>query len=332
MGSFLEKLQDIGFGNKGGPYSRQKLSGSTNYANYARARAGEEGERGVSQALALASKDGSVISFEAMNEIAEKWGPWGVTLNGVMDQAKGLNQGIEDESTKKQLTAMFKQIGEKKKDGVQITERVFQEIAENAGAGPMALQRAQDYLMKNKDTMFKKSAGESVYTRPALGGNPVEVVPGTPTAPKETAEQKRLAGQKVAQENKKNAAALRIESDKTIATWKKENPNADTLSKNEKRIRDEQVTRMAMSIEDDPDGPGAKQQVTFYNDYAGKSTSVYLWKKTPRVFGKDKEKAIRVDLPVYNGKQLTARDVQTTLSENPGMTMEQFLKAVKAIE
>ena len=105
----------------------------------------------------------------------------------------------------------------------------------------------------------------------------------------------------------------------------------DSLSINDKRILDKDLTTMSITIESDPEGPGAKQAAKFFNDYAT-GTSVYLNKKTPRSFLSDKEETIRVDLPVHDGRQITASDIRVTLADpiNKGKNLEDILRGIGA--
>jgi len=106
-------------------------------------------------------------------------------------------------------------------------------------------------------------------------------------------------------------------------------PGGRTLDQN--RLLQKDLVKMAETIDSNPSNPAVKESVEFYNNMS-EGTNVYLWKTTKRSFLSDKQEAVRVELPVYEGKQLTASDVKTTLKDNPGMTMEQLLKAIRAIQ
>ena len=106
-------------------------------------------------------------------------------------------------------------------------------------------------------------------------------------------------------------------------------PSGRTLDQN--RLLQKDLVKMAETIDSNPSNPAVKESVEFYNNMS-EGTNVYLWKTTKRSFLADKQEAARVELPVYEGKQLTASDIKTTLKDNPGMTMEQLLKAIKAIQ
>jgi len=118
------------------------------------------------------------------------------------------------------------------------------------------------------------------------------------------------------------------------AKYKKTNP--DTLGINDRRILDKDLTTMAMTLDADPVGPGAKQAAQFFNDYAV-GTSVYLNKKGKPTWGGlvgAKEETVRVDLPVdpKTGIQITASDIRKTLKEEKTLTLEKLLKMIGAIE
>jgi len=106
-------------------------------------------------------------------------------------------------------------------------------------------------------------------------------------------------------------------------------PSGRTLDQN--RLLQKDLVKMAETIDSNPSNPAVKESVEFYNNMS-EGTNVYMWKTTKRTFLGDKEEAVRVELPVYEGKQLTASDIKTTLKDNPGMTMEQLLRAIKAIQ
>jgi hypothetical protein len=75
-----------------------------------------------------------------------------------------------------------------------------------------------------------------------------------------------------------------------------------------------------------------RQQLNF-NDFATGNT-VYLWRKTKRKFLRDREETIKVDLPIFNGKQVTATDIRETMADpkNKGKTLEDLLRGLKAVE
>ena len=102
---FLDSLKEIGFGNTG--RAGRMDSGVTNFAQYQQEREGVEGKRGVSQALALAAEGGKPVSFQQMSEIAEKWAPWGVTMNDIMGAAKPMNMKLEGDQIKKEAAALM---------------------------------------------------------------------------------------------------------------------------------------------------------------------------------------------------------------------------------
>jgi hypothetical protein len=155
--------------------------------------------------------------------------------------------------------------------------------------------------------------------------------------------EKQRRQQKITQENQKSQQLITQENQrlstrnrnkdamdlfKLKAEYRRKHP--DTLKKNDRRILDERLVTMAITIENDPEGPGVKQAAKFYNDWAA-GPSVYFNKKTKSWLG-DKEEITRVELPFHNGKQLTAVDVRKTLAENKGMTLEDLLRGVGAIE
>jgi hypothetical protein len=104
-----------------------------------------------------------------------------------------------------------------------------------------------------------------------------------------------------------------------------------SLTPTDNRLIDTELVRMAMTIEDDPTGPAVKQATVFFNKYA-KGNFVYLFKKTKRSFLGEKQEAIRVDLPMRNGRQVTAQDIRDTLRDNPGKTLEVILRDLGVVE
>jgi hypothetical protein len=189
---FLDSLKEIGIGNTG---SRGRMdSGATNYAQYSQARAGVEGQRGVSQALALAAKEGKPVSFQQMNEIAEKWGPWGVTMNDVMGAAKPMNVKLEGDQIKTEAAALMGAINKltpderKSLDGPKL-QALNEKLGNTNPNTTMAVMKRMQALGGTSKT-FSASAGSSVYETKttALGGNKttlIDQVPHKPTAPKE---------------------------------------------------------------------------------------------------------------------------------------------------
>jgi len=154
---FLDSLKEIGFGNTG-PYGRMD-SGATNYANYARQRQGFESERGVTQALALAAKDGTEIPFNTQVEIAEKWG---VPLNTVIQRTKGINEGVFAEKAKKKLhTAAQLYMSDKKMNqGFVPDEKYLMKLFERAGiSDPRIMGMAKDAVVKLKDQSKTMAVG-----------------------------------------------------------------------------------------------------------------------------------------------------------------------------
>lgn len=118
---------------------------------------------------------------------------------------------------------------------------------------------------------------------------------------------------------------------KAKARWKGENP--DTLSVNDRRILDKELAIMALSIESDPTGPGTRQAAKFFNDYAT-GNYVYLFQERKRKYLSDKEETLRIDLPILNGEQITARDIRETMSlpKYKGKTLSDLLRHLGAIE
>lgn len=107
----------------------------------------------------------------------------------------------------------------------------------------------------------------------------------------------------------------------------------ETMSPNQRRLLEKDLATMAITIESDKTSPAVKQATEFFNQFAT-GNSIYLWKKTKRKFLGDKEEAVRVDLPIRDGKQITAEDIRATLADpkNQGKTLEELLIALGAIE
>ena len=85
---FMDKLKEIGLGNTG-PRGNMN-SGATNYANYAKERQSTEAQRGISQALALASKNGKQMPYTVFTDIAKKWN---VPVEMVAEPGRNINAG-----------------------------------------------------------------------------------------------------------------------------------------------------------------------------------------------------------------------------------------------
>lgn len=94
----LESLQKIGFGNVGPSGTRQ--TGASRFSEVLQQRLGIEKSRGVAQAIAAASKDGTPVSFEQMSELAEKWG---IPLREVMSRVQPINEKLEHDRSSKVL-------------------------------------------------------------------------------------------------------------------------------------------------------------------------------------------------------------------------------------
>jgi hypothetical protein len=134
-------------------------------------------------------------------------------------------------------------------------------------------------------------------------------------------------------EDKRNLAQFRHDLRKKLVGYKNTygSKKPGTMSPNQERLLEKDVASMAMTIEGAKDDPAVKQATVFFNKF-NKGNTVYLWTR-----GKDKwyggagsEEAVRVDLPVINGKQVTAADIRETRKQNPDKSLEDILKQIGA--
>jgi len=243
---FLDQLKDIGFGNTG-PYGRMK-SGATNYAEYSKERRGIESERGVSQALALAAKNGQMIPFRTQAEIAEKWG---VPLNSVIQRAKIINDDIDSTTMKKQLQSMSTlYMNEKKKNPSWVpTEKDLIRFANEVGVTNMkVLGIAKDYIVQLRDE------NKFIATRPgeritklttSIGGNVShDTIVENPAIQEKDEEWKQLPTQKIGD--------IRIERQRNKRTGKVETKVYNVAGKSqdsqEKNQIESDITSLANTI------------------------------------------------------------------------------------
>jgi hypothetical protein len=337
---FLDKLQDIGIGNRG-PYGGRE-SGAQYFGRQVDASVTNTKERGLTQALAEAAKGGK-ISFNKQIELSEMWG---IPLQEVMARSKPVNATHENTrlenfgKTAYQLVQSFK----KENPGKTITQKDVQGMMEQAGAQSAedaAYFQAAVQKIQGQAKFMKVGKNERVFPV-NLRGEPGEkaIIEPEPETPDETpaeklqrdkdlATHKQGLKPKVPEAKDKNKLAMDLF--KLKAEYKRKNP--DTMDINDRRILDEKLVTMAITIEDDPSGPGTKQAGKFYNDWA-RGPSVYLHIKTNNKWLSDTEETIRVDLPIKDGRQVTAADIRVTLADpkNRGKTLEDVLRGLGAIE
>ena len=133
----------------------------------------------------------------------------------------------------------------------------------------------------------------------------------------------------VVQAQIKGRADLARELNRLNRTYGSKAPGS--MTPNQDRLLEKDVASMAMTIEGNKSDPGIKQATVFFNKF-NKGNSVYLWKKSTNWYGGSSGEAVRVDLPIIDGQQVTAADIRETMKQNKGKTFEDILKSIGAIE
>jgi hypothetical protein len=198
---FLDKLQDIGIGNRG-PYGGRE-SGAQYFGRQVDASVTNTKERGLTQALAEAAKGGK-ISFDKQIELSEMWG---IPLQEVMARSKPVNATHENTrlenfgKTAYQLVQSFK----KENPGKTITQKDVQGMMEQAGAQSAedaAYFQAAVQKIQGQAKFMKVGKNERVFPV-NLRGEPGEkaIIEPEPETPDET-------------------PAEKLQRDKDLATYK----------------------------------------------------------------------------------------------------------------
>lgn len=144
---------------------------------------------------------------------------------------------------------------------------------------------------------------------------------GTPPSTKETPEQKRAADLKI----KKDFYEWQMNFKKNFPE-----PPSKGLNANQQRVLDQSLADAGATILNNPESEAVKPHIEFVNKYLSKEPYIYTW-VTKKGFWGEKGKAQRVDLPVKNGKQITAADIKYTI-EQERKTMNDVLTELGLME
>jgi predicted DNA-binding protein YlxM (UPF0122 family) len=190
-----------------------------------------ESERGVTQALALAAKDGKPIPFNTQAEIAEKWG---VPLNTVLQRAKAINENLEATNMKQQLHAFYNNIMTRKKadPGWQPTEKNLMMVANELRINdPRVLGMAKDAFSKIKDQkkIVPLSSGQKLVS---IGENN-EASTILEADPKEPEKDKSMI--KMQRKGRKASFPAYMVAQKKKQGWTEGQTDASSVSEKDKR-------------------------------------------------------------------------------------------------
>jgi len=183
---FLEKLQDIGIGNRGPQGNRQ--SGASSYVDYMKQLHGEAGQRALSQAMANAAKEGGSVDPKTTAELSDRFG---IPFLEAQDRVNRFNEANKIERIKKILPKAMEsiQIFTKENEGKTPTEIQLDEIMRKVGVTPdiamgarVAVERYLGTVQKEKKYMQLDPTKELV----SISGQEVKTErPGKPSEPSE---------------------------------------------------------------------------------------------------------------------------------------------------
>jgi len=282
--SFLDSLKEIGVGNTG-PMGRMR-SGATNLNNYVQQRQGLEAERGVTQALALATDGGKELTMTDYIDISDKWG---VPLNELIQRGQGINNAIFAQKSKTKLKAAWEMYQkDKKQPGFNPDEKYVMSLFQKVGiTDPRIMGMFKDSMVKlqDKKSYHNVPRGANVHEYTALGGlNPVPVATGQEVPVTEKMDEASLL--KRANAGDKDAARVLAQQQKR----KMERARAGTEAANLKSGKEQLPPAIPTQLDKDPrvTEETARQGTGFWANMAAGFDALAGGVGLTKLFGKDR--------------------------------------------
>ena len=129
-------------------------------------------------------------------------------------------------------------------------------------------------------------------------------------------------------QREKDLAQFKLGLEKDLINFRADHPKPpDLLDANQRRLLSKDLLLVEEKIIANPEEEAVRPAIDMFNKYAD-GKHMYLWKKVPS-WGRDTEEAVRVQLPIVNGKQVTPEEVRSTAKQE-GKTVEEILILIGA--